>query len=260
MLHIEFCGVPGAGKTTLCRALTHSLKQKAHRTLTLEEAVTRALRRRNDGIIKGVLKRLPCVFWKRFMGAEYALPELLTFSVDRAPLWHMIFRAISTRDIPQRQRHLIMEAFFGNFSKYELLRRYLRPGELVLVEEGNSHRCFTLFGYVDEPVPEEEIRQYADLMPKPDYVLWADAAAEVCEDRLSRRQPLGFSKALAALDRPARLRLLNHGRACLEVLIGRLQTRGVTVLRVDNNGTQQQGSAQMRALADNLQRASVGGN
>jgi len=248
---IEFCGLPGSGKTTLYETFVGALSRLRPGTFGREAAVTACIRRRDDGLLKNVLKRFPPLVWKRFMGSEFALPELEAFVGARVGLLAHVSRALAERDVPARYAQVTLGAFFKNFAECELVRRYLRPDETFVMDEGNSHRAITLYGYLPAPPPESEIREYADLIPKPDVVFWTDADPALCEARIATRgkKPYRRPFQLEDLALPERVRRLAPCRACIAVVADQLKVRGVDVIRIDTNGKQSETVAAAKTWA-----------
>jgi hypothetical protein len=218
----------------------------------VDDATTLCLRRRDDGLLKNGLKRLPGCVWKRFMGLKYALPELLEFVTGHVGFVDTVIRALGTRGMSGQECDYILRAFFKNCAEYTLLAGHLRPEEKVVVEEGFCQRAFTLFGYLDEDLPVDEIEAFADRMPGPQRVLWVDADPAVCEERLLPRMRDGLSRRLAALDRAGRISLLKHGRECLRALTARLQSLGIEVMRLDNNRSFEESADGIRQSAEHI--------
>ena len=77
---IEFMGLPGSGKSTLAEILLKEFRLRGLPILTNEEAVTRCIKRRDDGIIRNLLKQLPFIVWEPVAGIRNALPELHEFA------------------------------------------------------------------------------------------------------------------------------------------------------------------------------------
>jgi thymidylate kinase len=253
-MHIEFYGLPGSGKTTLCEVFVAACRRLALNALDRQAAVRRCLRRRNDGLFKNALKRLPPFVWERFMGSDFALPELQAFAGANVGLVAHVCRALSARDMPTRNRQVILGAFFKNFAESELAMRHLGPEETFVMDEGNTHRAITLYGYVPDATPASEIQAYADLIPRPDVVFWMDADPGACEDRMATRGKKPYTRPfeLDALAPSERMRRLEQCRHCAAVMAERLTDRGVDVIRLDTNGAQRDAEAAMKAWAARL--------
>lgn len=234
--HIEFCGVPGSGKSTLCAALLQACGRGSG-ILGRDEALTRCLLRRDDGQIKNTLKRFPGWVWRRFLDTPYAMDELRRFMADHMGLSGTVMQALAGRKLSSRDNDIVWGSFIRTFVEFELARRHLRDDETLVMDEGFAHRAFTLFGYVDEPLPVAELERYAAAIPLPDHVVFVDTSPTVCDERLSTRpaRPFQYPIQLADMSRDRRVVQLEHGAACLRRLVDALAVRGTRVLRVDSN-------------------------
>lgn len=246
--------MPGAGKTTVSRRLLGRLREREERPLLREDAVTVCLRRRDDGLLKHTMKRLPGWVWQRFMGPEYAMDALRSFCVHHPLLAAFVMGVIAERGLNTRDADIVLGSFFRTFSEHRLLTEYLGPNETLLMDEGHTHRGFTLFGYLAEPLPRDELVRYADLVPLPDLIVWVDTPAEECEERLGIREGVVFQYPiqLADLSREDRIRRLAHGADCLRVLTERLAERGVRVHRLENGGSEGGLASEIERIVDAL--------
>jgi hypothetical protein len=235
-MHIELCGVPGAGKSTACAALVADAGSAA-RALGREAAMLRCLRRRDDGLLKNTLKRLPGWVWKRIMDTAYAMDELRRFMADHIALSDHVMHTLHARALSPRDADIVWGAFMRTFVEYELARRFLRDDETLIMDEGFAHRAFTLFGYLDEALPEADLERYAALVPLPDRVILVDTPPPVCAERLAARpaRPFQFPIQLADMTPERRVAQLEHGAACLRRVADALEARGAHVVRIDTS-------------------------
>ncbi len=228
---IEFMGVPGSGKTTCASLLRTCLHKRGIPALDEQAALRLAVRRRDDGILKNMMKRFPPWLWERFLGPGYAMEELLEFMAAQAPLWATVMEAMSRRGMDAEEAKIMLRGLLKNSREYALLET-LTESPLYTVEEGFAHRAFTVFGYLDEPVPHDELKRYADLIPCCDLVVRVSLEPEICAQRLETRRPIGLSDRLQRLTADQRIALLSHGVACIEIAAQRLIERGSRVVAV----------------------------
>ena len=246
--HVECLGLPGAGKSALCtglvRTLTPRLDIHPHAV-----AVRLCLRRRNDGLLKNLLKRCPHFFWERFMGTEYALDELRRFCAEHVPLLHALFATLAQRALPPDQSRLIIRACYRLGAEFRLFEDHLRPGEQLLLDEGFAQRCFTLFGFLDPPASRAQVESFLAHAPLPAVVVWTDAEPSICLQRIQRRDVLP-RPWFAGLP-PERLRAeLTRARTCIEAIVAALESRGTPVIQVATNNNPDDALRQAEAAVD----------
>jgi len=229
---VEFMGVCASGKSTLCEALHQDLKARGLPVLKRSEAVLRAIRARNDGFLKNLMKRCPGIIWQRFMDSEYAMEELLCFTSKYAGLMEHIYSALSKHKVEEHERRIILRAFNKNFSETRVLLDNLDTSNIVLMDEGNAHRGYTLYGYFRENISHEEVAQYASLIPVPDMLFFTDTPAVVCEQRISERKIV--NNRLSALSLNERIIRLKNGSNTLRLIAAGLSKRGCPVYTIEH--------------------------
>jgi hypothetical protein len=230
---IEFAGLPGAGKTTLCAALAEELRTK-RTILTHEEAVSKCLRNRAKGGHPGrLVKMLPRSFWMPLVGIDNTRVEFQDFICDHSGLMHLLFEILDTQAIKSEWRNCIIYVFFRLAVDHELLLRSLPGGCLVLQEEGFVQGVLSLLGYVPFPprLPPNAIDRYISNCPLPDFVLWVDTPPSVCLERLFSRPELPLILQDGGED--YMLSRLTYLHTCIEQIMERLEERGVNVWRAD---------------------------
>jgi hypothetical protein len=244
---IEFCGLPGSGKSALQEPFIAELRRITGRhVLDREAMVNRCLRRRDDGLIKNTLKRFPGFMWKRFLGLEYALPELHLFVSAKPSLMAQIFQSLARPDTSALSRQCVIYAVFRTILEHCLAVSHLKD-EILVADEGFIHRAFTIFGYLRSGVREDEIRVFADSIPFPDALIHIEASPEICEQRLALRA--AYPLLLSDLTQEARIEQLRTGCERLRIAVNQVERRGIPVFRIENNGALESGIQQIQRFA-----------
>ena len=248
MTWIEFCGLPGSGKSALQASFINELRRITGRPVMDREAmVDCCLRRRNDGLIKNMLKRLPEFTWKRFLGLEYALPELHLFVSANPGLMAHIFQSLDRRDVSDQARQCVIYAVFRTILEHCFASSYLKD-EILVADEGFVHRAFTVFGNLRSSVYEDEIRDYVNFIPLPSALIHMEASPEICESRLALRPSYPF--LISDLDLNERIDQLRKGFERLQIAVGQVERHGIAVFRIDNNGS-------LKSSMEQIQRCAV---
>ena len=247
MTRIEFCGLPGSGKSALQEPFIAELRRITGRPVMDREAmVDCCLRRRDDGLIKNALKRLPEFTWKRFLGLEYALPEVHLFVSANPSLMTQIFHSFTSPDVSNQARQCVMYAVFRTIVEHSLAESFLKD-ETLVADEGFVHRIFTVFGYLRSEVREDDLRTFAEAIPLPDALIHIEASPENCEQRLALRA--AYPLLLSDLTQEARIEQLRAGCERLRISVNQVERRGVPVFRIENNGTLESGIQQIHRFA-----------
>lgn len=250
---IEFCGLPGSGKSTLQAVFIVELRRLSNRTIFDRDAMMDCcLRRRDDGLIKNIMKLLPGIVWKRFLGWEYALPELHQFVSANPSLMAQIFYALARPDVSEQWRQCVLRAVFLTIIEYCLASSWLKD-EVLVADEGFIHRAFTVFGNLRSEVHESDLRTYADIIPAPDFLLHIDALPEICDQRLALR-PV-YPSLLYDLAPEGRVMQLRHGGERLRRAVDHVEKRGIPVFRVDNSDSLESSIQYIRRVAGEIDDA-----
>lgn len=233
MIWVELFGLPASGKSTCASALLGALRRRGFIVYGRDEGVRRCLRFR-DGLILNAAKTFLPHVRDRINGTDYAMPELCDFASKHPDVVSEVFAAMSRRPLQPRDRRSGLGPAFRTFAEYELATSRLGPNEVIVHDEGIAHRCYTLFGYLDEPVPAAEIANYVRSAPTIDCAVWTDVSPETSEERIERRA-LGVPRPwLASLPVEDRVACLRRGRDCLSAIAQALSTKGIPLLHVNN--------------------------
>jgi hypothetical protein len=198
---IEFMGLPGSGKSTLARGLLKELRRNGPALLANEEAVVRCLRRRDDGVLRNVLKWLPYRAWEPVAGSRHALAELHVFSSAHPSLFALVFEMLSRGPVPLPVRQCVLYALYLHCAERQLLDARLRAGEGVIVEEGLVMGLLALLNCLPPEAPyDADIARFIRHMPAPFGLVWIDTDPSECAVRLARGRH-GLELAFAECER-----------------------------------------------------------
>jgi hypothetical protein len=230
---IEFTGLPGSGKSSLARALLGQARRSGPTLLENDEAVRRCVRRRDDGRLGNLLKRLPVPLWEPILGGSRALAELQAFAGEHVPLLDLLFEALDRDEVRSASRQCIIYAFFKRCAERRLMDAHLAPDEGVVVEEGFARGLLTMLGGLPPGGADDlVIERYVQTMPAPFAVFWVDIDPEECAARLRRRPELPL--VWAGSSDGELLAHLKFGRRCLESGARAMERAGIPVCRVSN--------------------------
>lgn len=230
---IEFMGTPGAGKSALARSLlTASKRSDSVAWLSTNEALVRCLRRRNDGCLRNILKKLPPLAWDALFGRRHTLAELTCFAGANPAMFAFIFEVLNRQSMPLAWRTCILHAFFNRCTERLLIDEFLISDEKVFIEEGFAMGAFTLLNSLAAAPVAADVHKYCQHIPVPQAVIWVDVEPAQCVARLKKRPELPL--LLAGCTESALLERLSDGRRCLEMTAHEIGARNIPVAHVSN--------------------------
>ncbi len=229
---VEFISIPGAGKTTLLPTVTNFFNEQGFRAYSVLEAARPFAGRTLPG--KLIIRLAPQrwqrpLLWQLF----YHLSNLyrLKFMLKHRQLVWMVYRFQRQRPISNADRHHVLHWFFHLLGRYEFLKRYAQPDEVIVIDEGFAHRVVQLYASENEEPALVHLRAYVNLIPQPDLIVFPAVAADVCEGRVYQR---GIWERFAGRSAAELSRYFANAGCVVAFAVREMQRKGWLVLRVDN--------------------------
>jgi thymidylate kinase len=243
--YIEFCGLPGSGKSTLCAGAVAALNGRGRTLVDRSTLVSQGLRHRDFGWLGNFLGRLAPGWRHRFLGLPHGLGDWHRFAVDH-PAFVALCQGWLSEGNDEAWISAVYYALLTSAFEYRLARS---SAGLVLMDEGLAQRLHSFRGYGGRAQPGDAGR-YAELMPRPDALVLVQTPPEVCNERLGKRPaPLELMREDTETNRLMRL---TQGQALLDELAARLEQRGVPVLRTAGAGSLEAGIAEVAAFVEKV--------
>jgi len=229
-VRIEFCGVPAAGKSTLCDGALRMLRERGRHVLGRAAMVDAGLRARDFGTIGNLLGGLLPGWRREFLGLPHGLNDWHRFGVEHPAFVSLLHGWLAAGETDETWRSAVLYSFLTSAFEFQLAREAERP---VLMDEGFAQRFFSLRGYRGLGQPGDAAL-YAGAMPLPSALVVVTAPPDVCVDRVKKRAQI----PLLQQGEPESVLPIRfaEGNAMLSELAGELERSGVPVLRVDGEG------------------------
>ncbi|HEY7615961.1 MAG TPA: phosphotransferase [Terriglobales bacterium] len=258
MSWIEFTGEVGAGKTTLAAAFRRQAESCGYRALSPEEAAQLAMERTLPG---RWLARLP---WtgsrERVLGRLYrwfAAPLAQSaFARQHAELMRQVDRSErARRTLPDKHRGIIRRLFFDVAALYQFALPRLKPGELVVLDEGFAHRAVNLFAWEPGEVDVEAVHAYLDCLPVSGLIVMVNAPEGAA---LERAQARGLPVRLRDKDPEVVQRFITHTGEIIRIAADRFAGQTLhrrQLVTVENSGAPEPLAVELVKIADRQLRS-----
>ncbi|HET6380047.1 MAG TPA: phosphotransferase [candidate division Zixibacteria bacterium] len=244
---VELAGAPGAGKSALQPEVVRELRSLGFSAQAADTAVMECLdRSRLARAVAPLGRSQPARLRSIAVDAADGMAVLLT----RPALTGRVLLSVLRSPVGGGHRALLARRFLVVAARERFLRRLLRSGEAVVIDEGLLHRVVNVFAW-RERVTEREVRAYvAGIRPLPHLILLLEVRPDVARRRLSER---GLPARLRGLPPAAADGFLARAAWALDVAADEAVRRGATVLRIATD----EGLEQVQARLAEAVRAAV---
>lgn len=250
--HVEFLGLPDSGKTTCFNEIKSILKQRGAAAKAIDEELaglvmkdmrelsglgsTFVKRHANLLRIASPLAARSTHLQRAYYYSEIAIGAYSEFVLENMELSGLVTEAVHGGLKDNREQIMVMRMFFSLFSRYQVCARSMKPGELLVMDEGFCQRALSLWGRIDSGEDEPPMKKYLDLIPLPRVLLVIRLEPGECERRYAGRKYRGLLKDLDLDDRIARLERIE---ALMDRLVPVLEKKGVQVFNLENSGARE---------------------
>jgi len=229
--HIELCGLAASGKSTAAVALCDLLRRRSRPAVTATDLSRLAAARHRGRLARAILPTSVL----RWMTPDMGVPALGRFVANRGTLLSVLAEALSSPDMSDDDRRAAATSLFHTATCYQMAAECLRSDEILVLEEGFTHRGLTTFGYRVANLAPGLVQRYAECIPCPSLVVVMDTPISVCVARIRARTapPRPYMSALSDAE------LADcFSKACgrLETVVNTLVRRGAHMLRARGYG------------------------
>lgn len=233
---IEFCGIPGSGKSTLSEKSISLLTKRGFTLLSRAEMREQVIARRDYGFLANTLGCVSHAWRRSFLALPHGLDDWHRFVVKFPAFSAYLHEILAREKEDDNWRSIVFYALLYSTYDHQLFEESNNP---VLFDESFGQRCFSLFGYRSVGYPGDTVK-FGEFMPQPNAVVLVTTEPEVCRKRIKQRDhiPVLFSHDDDAFIDTT----LRKGNALFWELIMTLRSRGVKVFEANGNSDLQRES------------------
>jgi hypothetical protein len=251
---VEFIGVAGAGKSTLCRFAREELSRAGVRVVDANRAMEL---HRNDGFMAWLVSRIG-----RPSRAESRLDRRFRWLRRRAlrrfrRRHHRAAALLESRFARMRaesaaEAELVRPWVRSDTALFELLGQSRASWSLCLWEEGIALRLVNLFAVVAETGDQDGLENFVSEWPLPDALAYVHVDLETAFERIEER---GRTKRLMNATEEEVRRFLKRSALVIEAILAEARRRDVPIFELDNSEKREQMTSALpgwTACADGL--------
>ena len=243
MFRVEFIGIPGAGKTTVRKALVASLNSSTSNSyMTIEEAMLNVSRKNIDIFYRTILRILP---WSLALKLSNWIKNrsLMHFEAQNSFLaahgksFLCFLDSAAYKSLSMQHRQIVISSFLEIGISYECISKHLHEETTVFFEEGLVQKSFMFITLENSANTDSDpsLISYLDNVPLPDLLIYINASNNNCYNRMATR-PDGLTKRLEKCSKEEVLNFIKKSREHLEKTSNYLkEKRNVTLIEFNNN-------------------------
>lgn len=244
MLHVEFIGIPGAGKSTIRSTLLKELKRdNRQRYLGAEEAFLLVARRRIDKVYRVILNFLPddmgVKFIKRILNRSRMQFEAQNdFLAHYGEALKILFASQEFKTLSYDDRKIVISGFLEIVSIYQAISEDIDDSTVVLFDEGFVQKSMMFISHKEYCYRKNDnALEYLRHIPLPDLTVYIKTNPVSSNKRMMIRSK-GLTKRLNKVDCDAVAQFLVNAEAHLEDVVALLNKEGkTTVLEIINDNS-----------------------
>jgi len=261
MIHIEFIGISGSGKTIFSDKLeSHLIKKydnyflsKRNARYILNKSTKSLLLRTFFNIIPNIviekilfytfknLKHIPNIIIEKPLCyilncSRQKLKGFLKFITNDKKLTYFLLRSNEYRMMDRSSKILVLRRFFNTMAKYQTIKDY-PDTEIMIFDELFYQRVINIFVIINKlkiNINKENVYEYLYLVPKPHLVIVIKSNIEICKNRMYKRgmMPLRIKNK----DDDTINIFLEKCNMCINIIIEWMQKNDVPFILIDNDG------------------------
>ncbi len=232
--HIEFFGIPGAGKSTLCKKMLdfNFLNKKSFYCFdgAIELSTKRCILNQDKTTWKIWIKYLMYVIGQKGFSPIYNYTRFRFNAYNRFIKKYVeLEKLILNRELNMEEIEILKRYFFSLGSGFHLVKEYLSKDEILIIDEGFIQRSLSLFWRGKEINGKKQLETYFDIVPLPDLIIFINVDIDNAIEHMKNRKR-GVHQLVEEKD----CKYMNY---TIDEAVSILSNKKVDIIEVNNNGT-----------------------
>jgi hypothetical protein len=241
---IEFAGIPGSGKTYVSIRLREWLAGEKIAFVDVDEFIRQHAARDAKSVpTLSTGSSSPFLVFggkKLDLGnksTDVFLRSFISFFRTHHEYVHRYTSCLLDWEQDELAVRSALSAFLYGCARYAYCMDAKKRSNVIVHEEGFSHRLYTLFGYDGNSRDADAgVRAVAALMPVPQVIFWTRCSPTNAYDRMSGRAGKRFPERMKDLTQAEAVSMLTSGERNLKVGLDLLKERGAEIVPVSTDG------------------------
>lgn len=245
-MHIEFIGLPGAGKSTIRTGLLNQLSRSSkEKYLSVDQALLHVAKENIDGIYRYPLQILPNHFSLMLLN-KINNRSIMHYNAQNEYLalyggsLQAYLASSAYQSMSEKDRSLVIGFFLEAASIKQCLSNHLSSDHTVIFDESLLQKSFMFVNHKENLTSSTDVINYLEYIPIADIAIVIDTDIEVCLQRI-RERPRGLTSRLKKLDENEISQFFaassTHIKTVQQWLLGNTATK---VIEIDNHDSPSQ--------------------
>lgn len=246
MIHGEFIGIPGSGKSTIRdRVVQASAKgQSGSVCIGSDEAFLRAAKEKIDRPYRWILNFVNKETGKKIL-ARIGTRSYFEFRAQNKFL-SLYGKALSAflgssrfERMSNEDRETVIGGLLSAGSRYMAIKEGPDYDGLVLFDEGLIQKTMMFVSDIENPLNETtSLEDYLNYIPSPNLIVYITADINRCVERMGGRSK-GLTRRLRKTEPQNIVRFLKNADLYMKNLVEKIEKKGETkILKFNNNGSE----------------------
>ncbi|MGG0716265.1 hypothetical protein ABE096_01520 [Robertmurraya massiliosenegalensis] len=234
---LEFMGIPGSGKTTLCNLVYDELKKSQKVELFKEQykdSLKGQIRNQGNGLI-GYLRFVLLIKLLRgsYIPASTYGEEIIKYMVEHSNIYTNLLNTIVTTAVPER-RNYILKYLLMDIYKWGVVKKDTSNQNLILMDEGFVHRVLNIYMYSENNNLDTILKEFFLTIEFPEVVVNVKCDIDNSINRMEKRKQ-GIPVGYRIYKRNEFRKVLVDMEEFNERLLSYLKKEGVKIIEVQNS-------------------------
>jgi len=233
---IEFIGIPGSGKSTLCNMVLAELRKNDEVDLfnnVYKESISKHIKGQDIGLIRYIrFIYINKLFRGNYSSASLYGEIVTKYMLDNSSVYKSLLDSIVNTIEPERRQY-ILKYLLMDIYKWKIIRDNTNNDNLVLMDEGFVHRALNIFMHNDTNF-ELDLKLFLSTIDYPKVVVNVKCDIKEAINRMGKRKqgiPVGF-KFYSETELIKELSLMEVASDKIMLM---LKKEGIRVIQVENS-------------------------